>query len=188
VAVTAKSVLLLHGGRFGQSEKIARAVAEVLTERGCVVDLQELTKTSAPDPQRHEALAVVTSVRYGHFDPHARDLLIRHRAWAQAVPNLLMTVSLTARTPEKRDPAVHSYTKKFLERIGWQPAHCVVVAGALRYPLYSWYDRLAIQLIMRITGGVTDPTADIEYTDWDQVRDSAEEFAGDILKARTETI
>ena len=53
-----------------------------------------------------------------------------------------------------------------------------MVAGALEYPRYKIWDRLAIQLIMKITDGPTDSTLNIEYTDWDQVREAAERFAG----------
>jgi menaquinone-dependent protoporphyrinogen oxidase len=52
-----------------------------------------------------------------------------------------------------------------------------VVAGALEYPRYNLLDRLAIQLIMRITDGPTNPSLTIEYTDWGQVNETAESFA-----------
>jgi len=170
-------VLLLHGSRFGQSLKIARVVGEQLAARGIAVDLQPLTVATAPDPAKHGALALVTSVRYGHFDRNAGRLVARHRAWLDAVPTLFVTVSLTARTAAKRDPAVHVYTRKFLAKTGWAPGHTEVVAGALEYPRYKLWDRLAIRLIMHMTHGPTDPTTVIEYTDWDQVRRCADAFA-----------
>jgi menaquinone-dependent protoporphyrinogen oxidase len=159
------------------SERIAGAVGEVLEGRGMAVDLRALSRSTAPDPSAHTALALVLSVRYGHFDSNARRFLKRHRDWVEGVPTMLMTVSLTARTPEKRDPAVHVYTRKFLERTGWRPAVVEVVAGALEYPRYNWFDRMMIRFIMRITGGETDPAVSIEYTDWDQVAAAANRFA-----------
>ncbi|GAB7205818.1 hypothetical protein OS21_23100 [Dickeya oryzae] len=51
-----------------------------------------------------------------------------------------------------------------------------VFAGALRYPRYRWFDRVMIQLIMRMTGGETDSTKEIEYTDWEQVARFAQSF------------
>ena len=175
--MSAPTVLLLHGSRFGQSTKIARVVGEQLAARGIGVDLQPLTADTAPDPAQHGALALVTSVRYGHLDRYAGRLVARHRTWLDSVPTLLITVSLTARTAAKRDPAVHVYTRKFLEKTGWTPGHTEVVAGALEYPRYKLWDRLAIRLIMTMTHGPTDPTTVIEYTDWDQVRATADQFA-----------
>ena len=175
-------VLVVHGSRFGQSEKIARAIAAELETEGLQTDIVALTADTAPDPARHDGLVLVTSVRYGHFDKNAYRLVERYRAWLDSVPTLLVTVSLTARTPEKRDPAVHVYTRKFLAKSGWTPGHTEVVAGALEYPRYNLFDRVAIQLIMRMTGGPTDKTFSNEYTDWDQVAQVAREYAKRLIQ------
>ena len=171
-----KRVLVVHGGRFGQSRKIAEAMDETLREAGLETELAELSRSTAVDPGRHDALLLVTSVRYGYFDRNAYRLVERSRAWLDTVPAQLVTVSLTARKPEKRNPQEHSYTRTFLEKSRW-PDEAEVVAGALEYPRYRWWDRLAIQLIMKITDGPTDPTVSIEYTDWPQVRAAAAGFA-----------
>ncbi|MDR1710742.1 MAG: menaquinone-dependent protoporphyrinogen IX dehydrogenase [Propionibacteriaceae bacterium] len=173
------TVLIVHGGRFGQSEKIANQMRKVLEGAGHSCDFVPLTKTTTPDPARHQAFLLVTSVRYGYFDKNAYRLIENNRAWLEQVPAQVVTVSLTARKPEKRDPQVHSYTKKFLEKSGWK-GRVEVVAGALEYPRYSLFDRLAIQLIMRITNGPTDPSVTIEYTDWEQVDKAAAAFAAEL--------
>lgn len=53
----------------------------------------------------------------------------------------------------------------------------MVFAGALRYPRYSWLDRTMIKMIMKMTGGETDTTKEVEYTDWQQVDRFARDFA-----------
>ncbi|MCL1841692.1 MAG: menaquinone-dependent protoporphyrinogen IX dehydrogenase [Propionibacteriaceae bacterium] len=174
-------VLVVHGSRFGQSTKIAQAVCDELALRGVASQIVALDATTAPNPAKHDALVLVTSVRYGYFDKFAYRLIAAHRAWLDSVPTLLITVSLTARNAEKRDPAVHSYTRKFLEKSGWTPGHVEVVAGMLDYPRYRIWDRLAIQLIMKMTKGPTDPTTVIEYTDWDRVRQVSDDFADRVL-------
>lgn len=174
--VVSERVLVVHGGRFGQSRKIAGRMAEVLGEAGLETDLVELGRATGIDPARHVALLLVTSVRYGYFDRNAYRLIERHRSWLEAVPAQLVTVSLTARKPERRNPAEHSYTRKFLAKSRW-PGDVEVVAGALEYPRYRIWDRLAIQLIMKISDGPTDPRAVIEYTDWEQVHGAARRFA-----------
>lgn len=85
-------------------------------------------------------------------------------------------VNLTARKPEKSTPETNVYVRKFLQRITWQPTISAVFAGALLYPRYTFFDRVMIQFIMRITGGETDPTKEIEYTDWEKVRSFSEAF------------
>ena len=58
---------------------------------------------------------------------------------------------------------------KFISNSPWQPQLQAVFAGALRYSKYRWFDRRMIQFIMKLTGGVTDTSQDIEYTDWAKV-------------------
>jgi len=173
----AQSVLLLYSSRFGQSRKIAETIAETLTSAGLRVEVAELTDATRLQPERHCALGLVMSVRYGHFARAAFRLVKAHKTWLATVPTLLVTVSLTARKPEKRDPARHSYTRKFLARTGWQPSLVEVAAGALEYSRYNVVDRMCIRLIMWIMGGETDGVSTIEYTDWASIRAAARRWA-----------
>ncbi|MCL2316015.1 MAG: menaquinone-dependent protoporphyrinogen IX dehydrogenase [Actinomycetia bacterium] len=177
-------ILVLHSSRFGQSIKIASAINDELIVRGLETQFGPLNVATAPNPAVHDALVLVASVRYGHFDKLAYDLVSRYGWWLERVPTLLVTVSLTARKEEKRDPAVHSYTRKFLDETGWVPTHTEVVAGALEYPRYNLLDKLAIQMIMTMTKGPTDPETMVEYTDWDRVEETADEFADIVTAAR----
>ena len=56
--------------------------------------------------------------------------------------------------------------KKFLKQIAWKPKQLAVFAGMIDYQKYTFWDRLAIRLIMWITGGPTDPETKTEFTDW----------------------
>ena len=82
--------------------------------------------------------------------------------------------SLTARKEGKDTPEGMSMCVSSFQRIKWTPAKVGVFAGALLYPRYKWIDRVMIQLIMKITGGETDTTKEIEYTDWGKVKAFAE--------------
>jgi len=57
------------------------------------------------------------------------------------------------------------------------------VAGRLDYPRYTWLDRQMIRLIMRVSGGPTDPEASIEYTDWAAVDGLAGQMAELVRRA-----
>ncbi len=58
-----------------------------------------------------------------------------------------------------------------------KPALAAAVAGRLDYPHYRWLDRQIIRLIMKMTGGPTDPQSCIEFTAWDAVDDIAVRIA-----------
>ncbi|MGC9492492.1 flavodoxin domain-containing protein, partial [Vibrio genomosp. F10] len=49
-------------------------------------------------------------------------------------------------------------------------------AGALYYPRYKWIDRVMIRFIMKLTGGETDTTKEVEYTNWSKVSIFAKKF------------
>lgn len=172
-----KSVLLLYSSRFGHSRKITGVVAEELREAGIPAETVQLTDATRIDPAAHIGIGFVISVRYGHFARAVYRLIAAHKAWMASVPSLLVTVSLTARKPEKRDPATHSYTRKFLRKTGWTPTRVAVVAGALQYPRYNVFDKICIRLIMLLMGGETDGASEIDYTDWNQVRMAAQGYA-----------
>lgn len=59
--------------------------------------------------------------------------------------------------------------RKFLKRMRWKPKQLAVFAGKLEYPSYNVFDRSLIRLIMWLTKGPTDPSAVVEFTDWEQV-------------------
>ena len=85
-------------------------------------------------------------------------------------------VNLTARKEGKDNPESNTYVRKFLQRTEWKPKLAAVFAGALFYPRYRWIDRVMIQIIMKITGGETDPKKEIEYTNWDKVKKFANQI------------
>lgn len=50
-------------------------------------------------------------------------------------------------------------------------------AGALLYPRYNFFDRFMIRFIMSMTGGETDTSKEVEYTNWEKVSLFAQKIA-----------
>lgn len=61
-------------------------------------------------------------------------------------------VNLTARKENKNTPERMFMLGSFYNVFGGNPKYVGVFAGALFYPRYSWFDRMMIRLIMKITG------------------------------------
>lgn len=168
--------LILYSSRDGQTREIASYIAKCLSEqREC--DVMDILRIDALDWAQYDRVLIGASIRYGHFHPAVDKFVKEHLQLLQQRLSGFFSVNLTARKPEKRTPHTNAYTRKFLLASPWQPDCCAVFAGALRYPRYSWFDRVMIQLIMKMTGGETDKTKEVEYTDWQQVADFAREFA-----------
>lgn len=173
-------VLLCYASHDGHTRRIAERMAARVAERGFAVDLIDL---AARQPAGGEiaaaaAVAVVAAIRYGHHLPPARTFLTRNRDRLAEKPLATISVNLTARKPEKRTVAGSVYLRKWLAEAQLEPQLAEAVAGRLDYPSYRWFDRMMIRLIMRITGGPTDPTAVVEYTDWAAVDRIGDEIAG----------
>jgi len=168
--------LILFSTRDGQTQKIASAMAEAIKgEQAC--DVMNIQDANAIDWQQYDRVLIGASIRYGHFQPAVNEFVKQNLAALQQRVSGFFSVNLTARKPEKRTPETNAYTVKFLAQSPWKPDCCAVFAGALYYPRYRWFDRVMIKLIMRMTGGETDTTKEVEYTDWEQVRGFARDFA-----------
>ncbi|MFC3396845.1 menaquinone-dependent protoporphyrinogen IX dehydrogenase [Brenneria rubrifaciens] len=167
--------LILFSSTDGQTRVIASYIANTLKGR-VECDVINLLRAHDIDLTNYDRILIGASVRYGRFHPAVNQFIRQNLSFLQHVPSAFFSVNLTARKPEKRSIQTNAYTRKFLLSSPWQPDLCGVFAGALRYPRYRWFDRVMIQLIMRMTGGETDSSKEIEYTDWQQVTQFAQAF------------
>ncbi|MBK4714952.1 MULTISPECIES: menaquinone-dependent protoporphyrinogen IX dehydrogenase [Tenebrionibacter/Tenebrionicola group] len=169
--------LILFSTRDGQTREIAAFIARELQENGIDTALLDLHHTERLDWQRYDKVVIGASIRYGHFHPLLASFVKKHAVALNARASAFFSVNLVARKPQKRSPQTNAYTRKFLLDSPWRPDFCSVFAGALRYPRYTWYDRFMIRLIMKMTGGETDTSKEVVYTDWKDVSVFAHEIA-----------
>lgn len=163
--------LILYSTHDGQTKKIAEFIAQQLDEQAQVRCISE---GLLPDAER---IVIGASVRYGHFDKKLNQFIQQHSHILNSKPSAFFGVNLTARKADKNTPETNVYVRKFLARIAWKPRQSAVFAGALFYPRYHWFDRMMIRLIMKITGGETDTSKEIEYTDWQKVAEFAQQVS-----------
>ncbi|MCU5772157.1 menaquinone-dependent protoporphyrinogen IX dehydrogenase [Erwiniaceae bacterium BAC15a-03b] len=168
--------LILFSSREGQTREIASYIANSIKEE-MECDVFNILRVEQIDWSQYDRVLIGGSIHYGHFHPAVAKFVKRHLHELQQRASGFFCVNLTARKVDKRTPQTNAYTRKFLLQSPWQPDCCAVFAGALRYARYRWFDRVMIQLIMRMTGGETDTSKEVEYTDWTQVARFAQEFA-----------
>ncbi|MCV2509463.1 MAG: menaquinone-dependent protoporphyrinogen IX dehydrogenase, partial [Neisseriaceae bacterium] len=118
----------------------------------------------------YDVIVVGASIRYGHFHKNLYRFSQEYADVLNQKKTAFYAVNLVARTEGKNNPDSNIYTRKFLQKILWKPDVIDVFAGELNYPLYGFFDKQAIRLIMKLTGGDTDTSQKIEYTDWEQVK------------------
>ena len=180
MSALSQALPIFYSTHDGQSRRIAERIAARLTASGAAAQAAD----AASDLPLPEAMAclpafvLVASIRYGVHMRDARHAMDVYGALKDKPPLVLASVNLTARKAHKATPETNPYLRKWIRRRKLAPALAAAFAGRLDYPRYGVFDRLAMQAIMTISGGVTDPTAQIEYTDWNAV----DAFADGILR------
>nr|WP_086941181.1 menaquinone-dependent protoporphyrinogen IX dehydrogenase [Thaumasiovibrio occultus] len=164
-----KKVLFAISTRDGQTRKILQRLAEQWgSEVTC--DWYDLHEQQTVDLTDYDQVLVAASIRYGKFHPSLYSFIKQNKAALEKNNATFICVNLTARKPGKDLPENSAYIRKFLKCSPWQPQEIAIFAGALLYPRYRWFDKVMIRFIMKITGGETDTSKEVEYTDWEKVR------------------
>lgn len=169
-------MLIIYSTTDGQAKKIAEHIQTHLQQNGSEVTLVNIDELDDAELEKHDRILIGASIRYGHHAKPVYELINRQQQLLASKRSAFFSVNLVARKPNKRQPETNPYVKKFLRKIPWQPNLVEVFAGRLDYPLYSFWDRQIIRLIMKITGGPTNPDAVVEYTDWEQVEAFAKQL------------
>lgn len=160
-----KKMLMIYSTVDGQTKKIFTAIQQaVAAQYEC--ELLSLDECQHIDMAIFDKVVIGASIRYGHLNKNLYKFIARYKSQLDEKDNAFFCVNLTARKPEKNTPETNAYMQKFLQLSPWQPKQQAVFAGALLYSKYNWWQTLIIQLIMKITGGSTDKSKDIEFTDW----------------------
>ncbi|CAH0541996.1 Protoporphyrinogen IX dehydrogenase [menaquinone] [Vibrio marisflavi CECT 7928] len=175
-------VLFLYSSREGQTKKIFKFIDSELQGYEC--ELRNLDEVDSIDLAQYDKVLIGASIRYGHLNKKLYQFIDTHLEQLNRSKVAFFCVNLTARKEEqgKDTPEGSAYIQTFLKKSPWKPELIGVFAGALYYPRYNWIDRMMIKFIMSMTGGETDTSKEVEYTNWQKVALFAEEFKG--LKAK----
>lgn len=172
-------MLLFYATRDGQARRIAIHIAGRLADLGIAASPRDLAEgcPAPPELAATPLVALVAAVRYGRHLPEADRLLAACRTLPSTTRLAFVSVNLTARKPGRDTVASNQYLRKVIARHGLAPVLATAVAGRLDYPRYDWIDRQIIRLIMKLTGGPTDPRSCVEFTQWDAVNAIASRIA-----------
>ncbi|EPY29650.1 protoporphyrinogen oxidase [Strigomonas culicis] len=173
--------LVLYSTKGGHTKVICEALVEAIrasdsAAQCTTLNLNEfmttntLTSEGVADMKKYDKLVLGASVIYGNFAKELHQFVRQYHPHLNSFPTAFFVVNLTARKEDKRTPETNPYARKFLRASPWKPTKAAVFAGALYYPRYSFFDRNMIRVIMKLTGGDTDPTTEKVYTDWDSVK------------------
>src|SRR6266498_1129694 len=174
------NILIVYGTTDGHTRKIAQVLAEDLRAQLCCVDVLDaggpLWRLS---PEGYDGVIVAASAHIGDYQRAVARWVRVHAPMLNTMSTAFLSVCLAVL---EKDPAARQeiarIMNRFLARCGWRPAITKLVAGALPYTRYGWLKRQMMKRIVAKAGGDTDTTRDFEYTDWNDLRNFAHDFAG----------
>ena len=177
-----KRVLVVFASSFGQTRKIAEAIALRLRRRGCAVELGDAGQgvSALPPPDDYDAVVLGSRVEYGKHAPAIAAYVRAYRASLFDVVSAFFSVSMSASKRELgTDPG--GYVKKQLEDLAWEPRVTAAFGGALPYTRYGRILRFVMKQISKRAGHTTDTSRDHEFTDWAAVDRFADAIADEVI-------
>jgi len=183
-----KSMAIVYATREGHSQRIAERVATVLSAQGLrseVIPLQAIPVSF--ELARYSAAILVASVHVGKHEREMVNFIQSHRGELDALPTLLISVSLSQAGAEMPGSSPQEHTRavadvgylvnKLINDTGWHPTWVKPVAGTLMYSKYNPLVKLIMKRIARKAGAGADTSRDYCYTDWEALDHLIAEFA-----------
>jgi menaquinone-dependent protoporphyrinogen oxidase len=172
-------ILIAYATWHGQSEKIARRIADVAFLEHVSADVAEVRQASL---EHYDAVIVVGSVHFGRYERPLRRFIARRLTALARMRSAFVSVSGAAASLQGSAQA-QSYIDRFLHATRWKPDAVLSVAGAVPFTRYNILTRAAMKFASRISGRESDTSRDYEYTDWFAVDAFVRDFIG--VTART---
>ena len=165
-------VLIIYGTTDGHTQKIATRLGEMFRAEDVGADVFHAADVPADvDPYHYDGVIVAASVHVGGFQKCVHRWVLRHRTALNDLPSAFFSVCLGVLEPEPEvQREVRAIIQRFLDRVGWVPAFARAIPGALPWSKYGWLKTFVMKRIVAKKMGSVDPTRDVEYTDWADLR------------------
>ena len=170
-----KNTLIVYSSIDGHTKKISSKIAEHLSKSNNV-DLVSLLEAKTLSLKNYQQIIIGASIRYGNYRKDLFEFIEKNLDDINEKENAFFSVNVVARKSEKNTAESNPYVNKFLKATKWKPKSLDVFAGVVDYPVYNFFDKFMIKLIMWITSGPTNTKARFEFTDWDRVKGFAEDL------------
>lgn len=173
-----RHILLVYGTGYGQTQKIAERMRDLLAERSCLVTL---VRGDQLHPEfslaSFDGVIVGASVNLSKHQRYIDRFVRDHIVALNSLPSAFFSVSGSAgSSQEKERAAARRILSAFLAATGWKPRMTATMAGAIMFTRYNVVLRWFMKRISAREGGSTDTSRDHEYTDWTQVREFVDDF------------
>ncbi len=171
------NILIIYGTEEGHTGRIARFLDEKITGMGHTVAVIDADGPDRPRFDGQDKVILAASVHQRRHPRTFEALVAASIERLNAMPTLMLSVSLNASFPEGREEA-QDYLDEMKMRTGLKPTSEMLVPGAIRM---SRYDYFAMQVVRHVVLRGRD--VDIEkdehvFTDWGALEGEVADFLG----------
>lgn len=186
-AVVPPRIAIIYHSVEGQTRTIAEHIA--VRARNAGADVSVDSPDNAPVLADLAGIVIAGSVHIGHHHKDLSEFVTRNRSNLDAVPNALVSVSLTAVNPDAlhHDQAM-AVVNGFIKDTAWHPDQVALIGGALAYTKYGFIKRKLLKHIANKEGATTDTSSDHSLTDWDAVDAFTDDFLAHVGAPRTQAL
>jgi len=163
-------LLIVYGTTEGQTRKICEYLRDKAKDDGQEVTIVDSTGPDV-DPSSFDAVLIGGSLHAEKYQASVKHYVQEHHKTLNKMPTAFLSVSLAAIHDDPQyQKELTDITEAFLDKTGWKPTFVEQLAGALRYTKYNFWKKFIMRMIAQKSGGSTDTSKDVEYTDWNQVK------------------
>ena len=163
-------ILILYSSSEGQTQKIARKVADHLLEGSHSVELVQVSDAGGIELDRFDRVILAASIHVGSYQEEFSEFIAGHVNDLRNSSTLFLSVSLAAAGHDAEDWRGLDLILQDLEAAtGWTPGKVEQIAGAYRPSQYDIFRRYVMRRIIREKDPEADTKADKEYTDWNSL-------------------
>lgn len=159
---------IIYSSVDGHTLKICKKLNALFNENQIETELFSID-TFTEEISKYHTLIIGASIRYGNHKTNVTQFIQTNKNELNKITTAFFSVNLVARKKEKNSINTNPYFIKYIKKVNWNADFQEVFAGKLDYNSYSFFDKIMIKLIMKLTHGPTKSDVPIEYTDWNKV-------------------
>jgi len=160
--VSAPKIVIIYATSYGQTAKIARHIARLLTLDGLAVTVMPVDQVPRDLVlQNFDATVLGGSILFGRHQRALVRFIRQHRAALNAVPSAFFSVSGSAASTNAAERgAALRLVERLLANTGWRPRLTTTFGGAMAFTRYNPLVRFMMKRISAREGGPTDTSRD----------------------------
>ena len=166
---------IIYSSIDGQTKKICEVIKENLTNNS-EHELISIENSSKLNIENYDCIIIGASIRYGKHNSKVLSFVKKNINLIKKQKTVFFSVNVVARKKGKDTPDTNPYVQKFIKKTKWRPNKIGVFAGKVDYPKYNFFNKNIIRFIMYLTKGPTDISQTYEFTNWESVRNFAQEI------------